>query len=138
MRENEKNTMLYWFTPLHMSSLKYCSDCNSSLASISVVAFVSILSNSISGATLKYGYLLLQNVYNHPATSNLFGLPSAHNGLCFTYDIEGIFFFFFFSEIQAISCPKHIFVVASIKFILGYKSNSVSEGASDPHSNRQW
>jgi hypothetical protein len=28
--------------------------------------------------------------------------------------------------------------VASIKFILGCKSNSVSEGESDPHWNRQW
>jgi hypothetical protein len=62
------------------------------LAPISVVTFVSILSNNKSGATLKFGCLLLQNVYNHPAKSNLFGLPSAGNGLYFTYDIEGIFF----------------------------------------------
>jgi hypothetical protein len=59
---------------------------------ISVVTFVNILSKNKYGATLKYGYLLLQNVYNHPATSNLCSFPSADNGLCFTYDIEGVFF----------------------------------------------
>jgi hypothetical protein len=116
-----------------MSSLKYCSDYNSSLAPISVVAFVSILSNNKSGVTQKYGCILLQNVYNHPATSNLCGLPSAHMAsvLLTTLNVS------FFLEIQTISCPKHLFVVASIKFILGCKSNSVSEGESDPHWNRQ-
>lgn len=80
----------------------------------------------------------MKNMYNHPATSNRFGLPRADNGLIFTYDMECVYFIFLEFK-PLVGRNICFFVIANTKFIWDRRviTSSVSEGTNDLHSNRQ-